>query len=75
MKELIKKDWNYTLLQDKEKYILKVLCGTVGLYELFIELDESEKQSYQEQGKSFIDSLAQKIQSTPSEFTKRNIGN
>jgi len=30
----------YTLSQDGDRYLLEVVCGTVGIYELMIELSE-----------------------------------
>ena len=75
MKELIKKSWDYTLSKDKEKLILNVLCGTIGMFEILIELDKAEIKYYNERGEGFIDELAKKIQSNPESYTKRNITN
>lgn len=73
MKELIKQNWSYTLFETDNRFILKVLCGTIGLYEIMIELNNLEIKLYEEKGKSFIEELALKIQTNPSSYKKRFI--
>ena len=36
MEIIINERWNYQLIKNEEKYILSVMCGTVGLYEIEI---------------------------------------
>lgn len=73
MKELIKKNWEYTLYLLDEKHILSVLCGTVALFERNIILTDEELKNFYAKGEPFIDLLAEKIRSTPNIFSSRHI--
>ncbi|WP_369049343.1 hypothetical protein [Tenacibaculum sp. UWU-22] len=75
MKELIKKKWDYTLYDNQKSLVLKVLCGTVAVYDISIELNPLEVEYYKNSGEGFIDKLAKEIQSNPSKFLDRNIAN
>lgn len=56
--ELLKSNWNYTLTDDNGELILSGLAGTVGLYEIDIELNNDQVRLYQKYGKECIDKLA-----------------
>jgi hypothetical protein len=71
MKELLQEPWLYTLYANGERLILTVVCGTVAVYELSIELTNEEKQQFDSLGKAFIHSLALQISSRPSDFEAR----
>ncbi|MBL4866789.1 MAG: hypothetical protein JKY67_10500 [Pseudomonadales bacterium] len=43
MKELVKKKWSYVLYEDGGDYILSVMSGGVGLYEIKVYLSSEEK--------------------------------
>ena len=73
MKELIRKQWDYILFEKSLVLYLKVLCGSVAIYEIIIKLNDDEKQKYIEKGEIYIDKLAKKIQYSPSNFSDRNI--
>ena len=73
MKELIKKNWDYTLYDNQNTMLLKVLCGTVAAYNITIELNPLEIEYYKNRGEDFINELARKTQSTPSLYTHRNM--
>lgn len=75
MKEIINKPWNYKLLENNKKYYLSVMCGSVALFEINIELNNDELLMYHELGNSYIDSLVQKIQFNSSLYLDRNISN
>lgn len=68
MKELIKKDWDYILYEDNQKFILSVLAGTIALYNIDIILNEDESLKYQATGQSYIDQLASEIRSQPEKY-------
>ncbi|RRJ86694.1 hypothetical protein EG240_15855 [Paenimyroides tangerinum] len=72
-KEIIKKDWDYNFYKNEDKYILSVLCGTVGLFEINIQLSKDEISVYKEKGETYIDELAKSIQNSPSSFSNRNL--
>jgi hypothetical protein len=64
METLIDKPWNYTLYKEQDKFLLIVLCGTVGMFEKEHYLTEDELKNYQEKGESYIDELAAGINFT-----------
>jgi hypothetical protein len=73
MKKIIDKPWNYTLYQTENKYTLSVLCGGVGMYEIEIELNKEEADSYKEKGESYIDILAKEIQENTNQWIHRKV--
>lgn len=74
MNTLISKSWQYSLHEDGEKLILSVVCGTVAVFTVTIELSETERQLYAEKGERYIDELAAEISYSPTAFMPRNIG-
>lgn len=63
MKQVLSSDWNYILLEDNNKYFLKVICGNVGIFELETALDEAQTLKFKEQGEVYINQLAKEIRS------------
>ncbi|WP_298426501.1 hypothetical protein [uncultured Kordia sp.] len=71
MKELLKKQWKYTLyVNEVGAYILTVICGTIGLYEVEHVLTNEQLLKYKNQGETFIDALANDISYTPKKYLK-----
>ncbi len=71
MKELLKKQWKYTLyVNEGGAYILTVICGTIGLYEVEHVLTNEQLLKYKNQGETFIDALANDISYTPKKYLK-----
>lgn len=74
MKKLIDKNWEYTLYQDEHNnLIFSVLCGSVGLYDTNIQLNEEEKAEFEKRGQSFLDILAEDIRQNESKYNPRHI--
>jgi len=73
MRKILEKSWTYTLYQDEEDYFLEAVCGSVGIFELAIRLNDEEKKLFSEQGEAFISSLAQKISDSPQAFQDRKV--
>lgn len=73
MKEIIKQPWQYSFYQDEQELILSVVCGSIGIFEITIKLNEVEKTEYELRGLEYIEELAKKIQYTPSLYSDRNI--
>lgn len=71
MKEIYKKNWVYSFYENNGKYFVDVLCGTVGMYNLLVQLNDIEIESYVKYGITYIDSLVKKIQENPSAFSYR----
>ncbi len=71
MNELLKKQWNYRLFKNSsDEYVLSVLCGTIGLYEVDVKLTSKQIEDYETYGEKIIDELAQKIRNNPSSYLK-----
>lgn len=73
MKEVIKKQWSYTLYESDESYVLSVICGTVALYTIQVQLNEEEINAFKVNGVDYIDSLVKTIQSEPDKFKDRRM--
>ncbi|MEL6562684.1 MAG: hypothetical protein AAFQ94_31235 [Bacteroidota bacterium] len=73
MKELLKKDWQYILFEDEEDLLLKVICGSVAIFELNIKLNDLEKTNFQLLGEEYIDKLAHEISSNYTKYQSRSI--
>jgi hypothetical protein len=72
MTELIKKQWNYRLfLNASNEYVLVVLCGSVGLYEVEVRLNSTQINDYKLKGESVIDKLAEAIRSNPKKYLEK----
>jgi hypothetical protein len=71
MKEILQEPWLYSLYEDGESLILSVVCGTVAVYDLTIELTTEEKQQFATLGKPFLHTLALQISSRPSDYQDR----
>ncbi|MDN3609811.1 hypothetical protein ACODM8_15130 [Vibrio ostreicida] len=66
---------SWLLFQSREDYLLSVVCGTVGVFMLEIELSHAEISQYKASGKSYINELANSIRFRPDSFTERQIVN
>lgn len=73
MQELINKNCDYILFQDKTDFILKVECGTVAVYTITFQLNEAEKAGFDADGEGFLDHLAWKVRDYPEEYLKRRV--
>lgn len=72
---IINKPWAYSLYECDGNYLLDVLCGGVGMYQLKIWLSSSEKEDFLKQGDAYIDRLSKSIQRSPDSYKERNIKN
>lgn len=73
MKELLKKDWQYILFEDDGDLLLKVICGSIAIFELNIKLNDLEKTNFQLLGEEYIDKLANEISSNYPKYQSRSI--
>ena len=63
--------WAFDLvLTDDGRYLLTVVCGTVGLY----ELEADEVAAWNRDGEQFLQVLVNDISATPSQFLPRHLG-
>lgn len=73
MIEIINKPWDYRFFERNNKFYLYVMCGSVAVFEINIELNDDEKSLYEKVGVDYIDELAKKIQFAPSTYSARNL--
>lgn len=73
MKNISIKAWEYSFYEEQGKYFLSVMCGSVGIFELLLQLGDEEVQKYKSNGLSYIEMLVKDIQSLPSNYLYRNI--
>ncbi len=73
MNTLLSKSWQYTLFEKEANLFLEVVCGTVAVFTVTIQLTEEEKENYTTIGESYIDILASQISYSPNSFESRNI--
>lgn len=67
------KKWSYTLYQDEQHvFILSVLCGGVGMYELNIPLSDDDAQRALNES-AFLEGLAESIRTHPEEYSGRSV--
>ena len=71
MEIIINERWNYQLIKNNDKYVLSVMCGTVGLYEIEVELSDKQIKEYTQKGKEYIEVLVGKIRSNPSNYISK----
>jgi hypothetical protein len=66
--EVLKREsWSYSLEKRDSKYVLSVLCGGVGTYDVEVELSQPLAMACVS-NKSELDSLANLIRKTPETY-------
>ncbi len=73
MKKILESYYNYTLYKDKNRLLLTVICGTVAVFDLTMELNKEEHILFDAQGEAFIVALASKVCYAPTDFLERRI--
>lgn len=66
-------EWDYTLFAYKNSYILEVICGSVGIYSVFIEPTAEELNDFDGKDIKHFEILKNKIQSNTKEQELRKI--
>ena len=65
--------WSFTFYRYGQHYLLSVVCGSVGLYELEFVLNQEEVDTFAQAGKSSIVGLAKRVMQKPSAYQHRKI--
>ena len=73
MKEILRSQWNYMLLENNSDLIFSVICGTVGIFEVNIVLNNEEIEDYKLKGEEYLKELAGKIRYSPKSYNERHI--
>jgi hypothetical protein len=71
MQLIDQRDWAWALYADGERRYLSVLCGTIAMYELTLELDAGERARIGEPG--FLDGLAREVSYRPDSYKARHV--
>ena len=72
MKLISQKSWSYSFYQNDEHYYLSVLCGSVAMYGIVIELNKNEINDVNE---GELSSLVDAVRMNPHSYSHRNIKN
>ncbi|MGE0737234.1 MAG: hypothetical protein AB7P50_21040 [Alphaproteobacteria bacterium] len=75
MRVVAEETWSWMLLAEDEHLFLSVLCGTVGVYAIDIELNEAERAIYAAEGNAGMARLAAAVSGAPSTFRSRHLPN
>lgn len=67
------KTWDHILYRDGERLLLSVLCGTIGIYEISIELNAEEMHAYEAEGTDYIQFLANRVRSDNAGYMHRRV--
>lgn len=66
--------WDFDLVEEDDgRLMLTVVCGTIGIFEVVIELNEDERTSLLEKGRDFVIDLKNLILEDPASFSDRNL--
>jgi hypothetical protein len=68
---LLQKEWFYTLELLSEQYILSIVCGSIGIYDVKIQLNSEEIKQFNDKGEVFIEQLAEAVRFSPTLFKTR----
>lgn len=72
VQKLSQADWNYTFYRSADGFVLSVLCGTVGMFELNIPLNREEEALYLGDSAG-LERLANRIRSSPNDYATRSV--
>ena len=73
MQVLSKENWSWTLYKNESAYYLSVICGSVGIYSIEIELSKEEILEFENVGIEYIKSLASMVRFNHKPFEKRSL--
>ena len=65
--------WAWMLYADRARHVLCVVCGSVALYELAVELRPDELAAFRDGGEEAVDLLARQVADAPREYWARRV--
>ncbi|MDG6108611.1 hypothetical protein Daura_25225 [Dactylosporangium aurantiacum] len=65
--------WAWMLYVDGDRHVLCVVCGTVAMYELAMQLRPDEIGAYRAGGAPALDRLARQAADAPRQFWARHL--
>ena len=73
MQRLAEENWDYIVWEHDGRLFLDVLCGTVGLFDVVIELNEEERVLWETEGVTGLKPLIQSIRYSPQRYFERRV--
>jgi hypothetical protein len=73
MKKIAESSWEYTVYEHEGRIFLEVLCGTVGMYEVAIELNAEERAEWESKGAAGILPLVEQVRYDSLSFDRRKV--
>lgn len=73
VKVLAEETWAWMLYGDGARYFVSIVCGTVAVYTIDLELTVDEVAAFHREGAPFISRLALIVSSRPNEYRARHI--
>lgn len=73
METLAQGSWDYTLFQDGDRILLDVVCGTVGIFNVAVELTAEERRVWEAEGMNGLRFLVDAIRDNPMAFMERRV--
>lgn len=71
MQRVAEASWEYIVWEHEGRLFLDVLCGTVGIFDVVIELNEEERRTWETLGVAGIKPLIESIRNTPERYFGR----
>ena len=65
--------WSFTFYRFGSRYLISVVCGGVGLYDVEFELNATEVDAFAQDGNESITELAKRVSSSPDDYVDRKI--
>lgn len=66
------KDWTWVLFKNEDDVYLDVVCGTVALYSIIVQLNSKDLENYSSFGINYIHELASEIRTNSDSFKDRH---
>ncbi|PRX17758.1 hypothetical protein CLV67_115261 [Actinoplanes italicus] len=70
---IAERQWAWMLYADDSRLVLCVVCGSVALYEVAIELRTDEVEAFRAGGEAAVDRLARRVSDEPRNYWARRI--
>lgn len=73
-RSLFSEPWDFDLVEEDDgRLFLTVVCGTAGIFEVAIELNDAEMATFHEFGRESVIELRNRIVNDPTAFGDRNL--
>ncbi len=73
MNVLAQDPWSFTLEDHGDRLLLVVVCGTVAVYDVVLELNDEELAAWSAEGVAALRALAARVQANPKAYAERSV--